>query len=251
VLSASAVAEPRYVGVGAASIVLGFVLLGGFAWAQRNSDAPLIPREAWRSVRLRIGAGTAFVITATTSSAVALAALALQQDLDIGPAAAGLIILPCSLSVVIGSAAAGRALKTTRAAHVLAIGLGTIAVGTVGLIAMAASIWAAPIAVAVIGLGLGLASVASTTTGMDVDPALQGTSSGVLNTLAQLGTAIGVAGLFTLAAVSDRTAVVLRGDPLAWTTAALIAAATAAVVVVTDRREAKRRPTTVDSRTGA
>ena len=53
--------------------------------------------------------------------------------------------------------------------------------------------------VVVAGIGLGVASVAGTAIGTDVAEALSGTASGLLNTGAQLGTALGVAALLLLA----------------------------------------------------
>jgi MFS family permease len=53
----------------------------------------------------------------------------------------------------------------------------------------------------VMGAGLGAASVASTQTGTDAaDAAYRGVASGVLNSAAQVGTAVGVALLLPLAA---------------------------------------------------
>ena len=59
-----------------------------------------------------------------------------------------------------------------------------------------------------IGAGLGTASVASTQTGTDAaDPAYRGVTSGVLNSAAQVGTAVGVALLVPLAAATAGPAV--------------------------------------------
>ena len=58
-------------------------------------------------------------------------------------------------------------------------------------------------AFALIGAGLGTASVASTQTGTDAaEPAYRGVASGVLNSAAQVGTAVGVALLVPLAAAT-------------------------------------------------
>jgi MFS family permease len=73
------------------------------------------------------------------------------------------------------------------------------------------------------GLGLGVASVAGTAIGTDVPESLGGTASGVLNTGAQLGTAIGVAALLLLAsAIADSS----TGTVVAWAAIAVLAGLT-------------------------
>jgi hypothetical protein len=86
------------------------------------------------------------------------------------------------------------------------------------------------LAVAVAGCGIGLSSVGANTSGTDVSASLQGTASGALNTAAQLGHALGVAGLVLLATLTEGAALPLAGTPLAWACAALIAAAAAVLV---------------------
>jgi DNA invertase Pin-like site-specific DNA recombinase len=89
----------------------------------------------------------------------------------------------------------------------MAAGLLGVALGAAGLATMAASGGLPPTMVAgfvLSGLGLGVASVASTAKGTAaVPPARQGLASGVLNTAAQVGTALGLAVLVTVA--STRT----------------------------------------------
>ena len=61
-------------------------------------------------------------------------------------------------------------------------------------------------AFALMGAGLGTASVASTQTGTDAaEPAYRGIASGVLNSAAQVGTAAGVALLVPLATATGST----------------------------------------------
>jgi MFS family permease len=85
----------------------------------------------------------------------------------------------------------------------MATGLLGVALGAGGLATMAASGGLPPTMVAgfvLSGLGLGVASVASTAKGTAaVPPPRQGLASGVLNTAAQVGTALGLALLVTVA----------------------------------------------------
>jgi MFS family permease len=74
------------------------------------------------------------------------------------------------------------------------------------------------------GVGLGTASVASTQTGTDAaDPAYRGVASGVLNSAAQVGTAVGVALLLPLAASIGLDT--MSGYRIGWVGAGAIAVA--------------------------
>jgi len=74
-------------------------------------------------------------------------------------------------------------------------------------------------AFAVMGAGLGAASVASTTAGMaDVRPAERGVGAGLLNSTAQLGQALGLAVITPLVA----SAAPMLGYSLGFTAAALV-----------------------------
>ena len=74
------------------------------------------------------------------------------------------------------------------------------------------------------GAGIGLSSVATTRLGTSVPIAVRGTASGIINTAAQLGTAVGIAALLLLATLT--TGIPEPGSPapaIAWGAAALIA----------------------------
>lgn len=82
-----------------------------FAWAQRRTSHPLIPASAARHPHLRTGAGASFLNTATTGAAVTLVTLHLQETLDAGPVKAGLLLLPFSLCVIVGSTLAAPVMR--------------------------------------------------------------------------------------------------------------------------------------------
>jgi MFS family permease len=215
-------------------IAAGALLTAAFAALERRVAAPLVPAAAARHPRLRIGAAGSFLNTATTSSAMALATLQLQTGHGTGPAEAGLLLLPFSLCVIAGSTVAARVLRRVHPRTAIGLGLGLIAAGDALLIALAVSLWAVPVGVSVAGLGIGLSSVAATTLGTDVPPDLAGTAAGVLNTAAQLGTALGIAALFVVTQTTNSTS-------LGWYCAAVIAAA-GAVAVSRTRSAGNRAP---------
>jgi MFS family permease len=140
--------------------------------------------------------------TLTTSSAITLATLYLQNTQGHSPLVAGLMLLPFSLAVIVGSALAAPALARRPPQRLICAGLGIIAVSDAALVPAASSAWALPICVAASGPGIGLSSVAATRLGTSVPVAARGTASGVINTAAQLGTALGIATLLLVAALS-------------------------------------------------
>ena len=94
------------------------------------------------------------------------------------------------------------------------------------LIPLAALAWAVPACAAVAGTGIGLSSVAATGLGTDVAPRWRGGASGIINTAAQLGTAVGIAALILVAAATGGTPALGTPPPrIAWGVAVLAAAA--------------------------
>jgi MFS family permease len=188
-----------------------------------------------REPRLLAGAGGAFLNTATTSSAVTLATLYLQTVRHASPAAAGVRLLPFSLCVVPGAAIAGRLLPRRDPRLGMAAGLALIAIGD-GILLLPALDAALPVGTGVAGLGIGLSSVAANSVGTDVPGRLRGTAAGILNTAAQLGTALGVSGAVLIAAATQDTDLPLRGPTLSWAIAATLAAAAAVAALRRMRR---------------
>jgi MFS family permease len=159
---------------------------------ERRANSPLVPAGLWR--RWGVGAGLigSFGITATTSGFVIVATVYLQETEGFSPAAASLMILPFSASVVVAAIIAGRLTPVLGARRALVIGLVTIGVG-----AAVATIWPTPpvvvAAMALGGAGNGLGAVAAYALGTAVPNDWQGSASGLLNTAAQMGTAVLVA----------------------------------------------------------
>jgi predicted MFS family arabinose efflux permease len=240
VLGAALLENPDRVTTGLLAVVAGAALLAGFAAVERRVPAPLLPVAAVREPGLRAGVGAAALNTATTSSAVTLATLHLQQDRGVGAAAAALWLLPCSAGVVAGSVAAGRLMRRCTARTGIAAGLAVVAIGDALLLALPLAETLLPVGVAVAGAGLGLSSVAANTLGTAVPDDLQGVATGALNTGAQLGTALGVSALLLLAARTQSAELPLTGAPLGWAAAAVLAACGALLVTRAPRSSADR-----------
>jgi MFS family permease len=215
---------------GVLTVLAGVVFAAALPAIERRAGDPLLPRAALGDPNLRSGALASFANTATTSSAVTLATLHLQQAEGFGATAAGLALLPFSLCVVVGAALAARLLRRTRTRTAASGGLAVIAIGNAALLAAGLGPWVLPLAVGVSGLGIGLSSVAATSLATDVAPRLQGTAAGVVNTAAQLGTALGVAAVLLVATTTEGTPFPLAGTPSGWLVAATAAAAAAVML---------------------
>ncbi len=237
VVATTLLPERGRVAAGATLLGVAVLLAGLFVVLDRRSAAPLLPGRVLRERPLREGAAGSLLNTAATSSAITLATLYLQDARGYSPLTAGLMLLPFSLAVVGGSALAAPALARWRPQRVIAVGLGFIAAGDASLILAAGRPLALPACVAVGGAGIGLSSVAATGLGTSVPVAARGTAAGIINTAAQLGTAVGVAILLLVAALTSGLPGSGRPVPaVAWGLAAAISAAGAAVFVHRDRR---------------
>jgi MFS family permease len=209
----------------------------GFAGIDRRAAAPLLPRPLIAGRPLRQGALGSFLNTATTSSAITLLTLYLQSTLHRSALAAAVALLPFSLAVIAGSGLSAAAARRARPQRIVAAGLALIGAADLALIPAARSLWAVPACAAVAGLGIGLSSVAATSLGTGVSSRWRGGASGIVNTAAQVGTAVGVAALLLVAAVT--TGVPAPGGPApdaAWAVGAAAAAAGAAWFALTGSR---------------
>jgi MFS family permease len=202
------------------------ILLAGFLAVDRRAAAPLLPGPLIRGRPLRQGALGSFLNTAATSSVVTLVTLYLQNTLHRTPLEAAVTLIPFSLLVIVGSAAAAAVLRRVAPPRVVAAGLLIIAVADAALIPAAGSAWAVPICAAAAGLGIGLSSVAATGLGTEVSERWRGSASGIINTAAQLGTALGTAVLLLIASVTSGLPGPGHPPPrLAWGIGAALAAA--------------------------
>jgi MFS family permease len=223
VVAATLLPQPGRAALGGALLAVAVVLAGLFIVVDRRSAAPLLPKAVLGLRPLRQGAAGALLNTLTTSSAITLATLYLQNTRGHSPLVAGLMLLPFSVAVIAGAALAAPALARWPAQRLVSAGLAIIAVCDAALIPAASSTWALPVCVAAGGAGIGLSSVAATRLGTSVPVAARGTASGIINTAAQLGTALGIAALLLVAALS--TGIPEPGSPvpaIAWGIAALI-----------------------------
>jgi EmrB/QacA subfamily drug resistance transporter len=197
--------------LGLAAIAL--VLLAGFVMIERRSHAPLVRMSIFR-VRSLLGANlTMLVVAGGLFALFFFASIYVQEILGYDPLQAGLAFLPVSLMIGIG---AGVAQQMVRKVGVRVQGIAGIAIAAVGLVLLSrVSADGSYVSDLLPGLllmafGMGNTFVPITliaTTNVAAEDA--GLASGLFNTSQQIGGALGLAVLSTLAA--DRTSSVLGG----------------------------------------
>jgi MFS family permease len=193
---------------------LGFAaaLFGAFVFVERHAADPMVPLGLFRLRGLVGAALVAFALTAATAPVGVLVTLYLQNILGYSASIAGLAGLPFSLCVIAGSMMGGRISERIGGRVTMSSGLTVVAASalvTAGITAEGGVAYVLAGA-ALSGLGLGFASVASTARGTSaVEGGKRGLASGFMNTSAQVGTALGLAVLLTLAAT--RTAALSDG----------------------------------------
>jgi len=205
-----------------APLAAGAVMLVLFAAIERRAPAPLLPPGALRAPGLARAVFAALAITGSTTPAMFLCVLHVQHEGGLAPAEAGLLFVPMSLAVVAGSLAGPRITARIGERRAMAGGLVVVAAGAAWLAISAATSVALLAPFVLIGGGLGAASVASTAAGTAADADRPGLASGLLNTAAQLGSALGLALLVAPAAAA--------GFGWGWAGAAAVAIAAALAI---------------------
>jgi MFS family permease len=211
VLGATVLPDRPVPGIG---LLLVAVLAGGlFVRADRRSRRPVLPLLPGRL--LRLGAGGSFVNTATTSSTATLVTLYWQDTLGRSALTTAAALLPFSLSAIAGAALAPRLMRRWPRPTVAAIGLATIGVCLTAMNIQADSVGWVTACLIPTGVGLSLSSVASTSLGTSVAEEVRASAAGLINTAAQVGTAVGIAALVLLAAATSGVPAAGTGAPLA------------------------------------
>lgn len=177
----------EHAGFGAAGTVRALALAGAliasFPAIERRAADPLVPPGTFR----------------------------LQEVLGYSPTATGLALLPFSAAAVAGSAAGSRLAGRIGTRATMISGLLTVAAAMLLCSRVSAGGGLGGLVAGLVcsGVGLTCAAVASTAAGTAAaGGGQQGLAAGLLNTAAQLGTAVGIAALVTVAAA--RTAALAR-----------------------------------------
>ncbi|MEV6429296.1 MFS transporter [Nocardia sp. NPDC051463] len=209
--------------------VLGVIFVG----YERNTAAPLLdPRLL---VRRPIAAGAVLMLVATglLITGFFLGSFYLQQAQGNSALVTGLLFVPIALGTIVGAHNAGRLIGTF---GYRPVGVVALAIAAVGL-AIPAGWHGTPaliIGLTIAAAGQGATFVTATTTALaNVTHDQAGITSGLVNTFHEVGAALGVAVLSTVAAVSLRTGGAdLSGFSAAFVFGAVVAAVVAAGATV-------------------
>ena len=179
------------------------ILLGAFVAIEQRSAAPLVPFRIFRSRTLTGANVVGLLLGASLFSMFFFISLYMQQVLGYSPIHAGLSYLPLALTIVVAAGVGGQLVTRLGFKPVLAAGMLLVALGLV---------WFSRVSVGggflddILGpsllaaLGLGFGFVTSTIAAVSgVREHEQGLASGLINTSQQIGGALGLAVLSTIA----------------------------------------------------
>jgi MFS family permease len=184
-------------------LVLAVALIGAFAVIELRSKAPLVPFRVFR-LRTLTGANVVgLLLGASLFSMFFYISLYMQQVLGYSPIHAGISYLPLAVTIIVAAGLGGQLVTRFGFKPILAAGMLIVALGLV---------WFSRVSVGggfisdVLGpsllaaVGLGFAFVTSTIAAVSgVEEREQGLASGLINTSQQIGGALGLAVLSTIA----------------------------------------------------
>jgi DHA2 family multidrug resistance protein-like MFS transporter len=200
--------------VSVVSIVVGLVM--GALWVRRQfslSD-PMIDLRLFRTPAFTASLVVNFLTIFVAVGYFLFVAQYLQLVVGLSPLEAGLWSVPSALGFIVGSNVAPRIVRRVRAAYVMGAGLAVAALGLAVLTQVGGSDGLAVIVAGSLIISLGLAPVMSLTTELIVGsapPERAGAASGISETAAELGGALGISILGSIGVAIYRTRV---GDAL-------------------------------------
>jgi MFS family permease len=186
-------------------IALGLVLIAGFVLIERKVASPLVPLATFSARPLRVANGVVLLFSAALFPMWYLTTLYLQEVLRMPPLGAGLAFLPMALTIMACATRAGALVGRFGVRAVLGSGLTLMAAG-MGLFAALISVngsYSADVLAPglLVAVGIGFVVVPSTIAATaGAKPHEAGLASGLVNTSRQLGGALGLAILVSVAA---------------------------------------------------
>ncbi|MFI5283962.1 MAG: DHA2 family efflux MFS transporter permease subunit [Candidatus Dormibacterales bacterium] len=185
-----AITIPEVIGAGVILIVIFLV------W-ERFQAQPLLPLVLFKERNFAVANWVAAAISFGMLSMFLPITIYLQSVRGFSALAAGLTLAPMSLTSMVIAPFAGRMSDRIGGKYILTAGISlfTIGIGSLAYVAGPDSTWSTFLVPAIIaGAGMGMTFAPMTTVAMrNIEPRVAGAASGVLNTIRQLGAAIGSA----------------------------------------------------------
>ncbi|GEL93980.1 MFS transporter [Cellulomonas composti] len=203
-----------------ASFLVGGLLLSAFILVELRASSPITPLRLFADRTRSTALGARLLLMAAMTGLFFFLTQFLQDVLAYSPLATGFAFLPITVMLLVFSQVSARAMGRVGIKPLMVVGLSFTTVALLLLSRLTADSTYPQILVALLlfGLGNGLAFVPLTAAGLaGVDPADAGAASGLVNAAQQIGGALGLAVLVSLAQSAARAA-----EPLG-TTAAEIA----------------------------
>jgi EmrB/QacA subfamily drug resistance transporter len=197
-----------------ASAAIAVVALAAFVQWERRSSHPMLPLTLFRDRRLSLGSGVVTISFFVLFGFFFLATQYLQFARDYSPLEAGLALLPLPITFVVLSPPSAVLAARYGAARVMAAGLVIIGAGFVALSMLAPETpyLVLAIAFAVMGAGMGITAAPATGEIMSAVPLSKaGVGSALNDTTRELGGALGIAILGSIANSAYRASVDLSG----------------------------------------
>ncbi|MBV1855598.1 MFS transporter [Catellatospora tritici] len=190
---------------------LSLVLLLAFVLIEAKTRQPLVPLSIFRRPALRGANLVSLLLPGAFMPTFFFLALYTQLVLGFSPLVSGLALLPIAVLIVVSAMSAGKVLAKVSLRAGAAIGLIGVTLGLLWLSRVSGGNYFLQVLgpEILVGLGGGLAFVSITVAGTSsVSPEESGLASGLLNTSQQVGGALGLAVLATLAgtATADKVA---------------------------------------------
>ncbi|MBA2518393.1 MAG: MFS transporter [Chloroflexia bacterium] len=192
-----------------ALFLIGIALLAIFVAIERRAPSPLVPATLFRRGDVLGGSIVAFLHGASTNTPIVFFALYMQQVQGASLFATGIAFLPVNLALIAATILGPRIVARFGFGLAMVAGMAAIVAGLLiqSLLSIAGSYTTTLLPGLMIqgfGLGLALLGIVGAVTG-GAAPAERGIAAGLMNTSAQVGTAIGLA-LLTAVFASRATA---------------------------------------------
>lgn len=190
-------------------VVAGFIVSGAaaalFIGIERRAAQPMLPLELFRRPLFSVTAVDGLLVNSAFYGLIFVLSLYFQQVNHLSALWTGLAFVPMMGAVFPANLVAARVAERVGARVAIALGQAVAAVACLALLALqpGASYWSLCLQLVAMGFGLGLVVPPLTSTLLgSVEKARSGVASGVLNSLRQTGSVLGVALFGSLVATS-------------------------------------------------